>query len=55
MIAPGRLSDLVILQGDPLRDLQNLSRIDRVVKDGMVFDPAELMRSIRADATRAAR
>jgi hypothetical protein len=24
-----------------------VSRIDRVVKDGMVFDPAELMRSIR--------
>ena len=47
VIAPGRLADLVILQGDPLRDLQNLSRIDRVVKDGMVFDPAELMRSIR--------
>ena len=47
VIAPGRLADLVVLQGDPLRDLQNLSRIDRVVKDGMVFDPAELMRSIR--------
>ena len=47
VIAAGKLADLLILDDDPLRDLQNLSRIYRVIKDGIVFDPAELMRSIR--------
>jgi imidazolonepropionase-like amidohydrolase len=47
MIAPGRLADLVILDDDPLRDPGNLSHIHRVIKDGIVFDPGELMRSIQ--------
>ena len=47
VIAPGRLADLVILDDDPLRDPGNLSHIHRVIKDGIVFDPVELMRSIR--------
>jgi len=47
VIAPGRLADVLILDDDPLRDPENLSRIHRVIKDGIVFDPLELMRSIR--------
>jgi imidazolonepropionase-like amidohydrolase len=46
-IEPGRLADLVILDDDPLRDSANLSHIRRVIKDGIVFDPIELMRSIQ--------
>jgi imidazolonepropionase-like amidohydrolase len=46
-IAPGRLADLVIVHDDPLRDPQNLSHIYRVLKDGNVFDPDELLHSIR--------
>ena len=46
-IAPGRLADLVILDDDPLRDSANLSHIRLVIKDGIVFDPIELMRSIQ--------
>lgn len=42
----GRLADLVILDADPLADVGNLSRIDRVIRGGQVFDPAELIRSI---------
>jgi hypothetical protein len=51
-LAPGKLADLVILDADPLADLQNLARIHRVVKDGHVYDPRELMRSIGGDAAR---
>ncbi|HWH40265.1 MAG TPA: amidohydrolase family protein [Usitatibacter sp.] len=51
-LAPGKLADLVILDADPLVDVQNLSRIHRVVKDGHVYDPRELMRSIGGDAAR---
>ncbi|HET7400318.1 MAG TPA: amidohydrolase family protein [Usitatibacter sp.] len=51
-LVPGKLADLVILDADPLADVQNLSRIFRVVKDGNVYDPRELMRSIGGDAAR---
>jgi len=47
VISPGKLADLVILDGDPLADLSNLSRAHRVVKNGLVFDPASLTESVR--------
>lgn len=46
VVAPGRLADLVILDGDPLKDVKNLSTAWRVMKDGRMYDPAALMRSI---------
>lgn len=46
-IGPGKLADLVLLDADPLASLDNLGRIYRVIKDGQVFDPDELLRSIR--------
>jgi imidazolonepropionase-like amidohydrolase len=45
-VAPGMLADLVILDADPLEDIANLSRIHRVIKEGSVFAPSELMHSI---------
>jgi imidazolonepropionase-like amidohydrolase len=45
-LAAGRLADIVVLDADPLTDLRNLSRIHRVIKDGRVFAPGELMRSL---------
>lgn len=47
-IEPGRIADLVILDADPLANVANLCRVHRVIKDGRVFDPAELLASIRA-------
>ena len=46
-IAPGKLADLVILDADPLADVGNLSHAYRVLKNGVVFDPKELVDSIR--------
>jgi imidazolonepropionase-like amidohydrolase len=46
-VAAGKLADLVILDGDPLADVANLSRVWRVVKAGRTFDPDALIRSIR--------
>src|SRR5882757_8302820 len=47
-LAPGKLADLVILDADPLADVMNLAKIHRVIKDGKVFAPDELTRSIAA-------
>jgi imidazolonepropionase-like amidohydrolase len=46
-IAPGKLADLVLLDADPLADSANLSHAVRVIKAGVVYDPAVLIDSIR--------
>jgi imidazolonepropionase-like amidohydrolase len=46
-VAVGRRADLVLLDADPLVSVDNLARARLVVRAGRVFDPAELMASIR--------
>lgn len=46
-IEAGKLADLVVLDADPLADVNNLGKIHRVIKDGVVYNPTELIRSIR--------
>jgi imidazolonepropionase-like amidohydrolase len=46
-ITVGKLADLVVLDADPLADVQNLSHAYRVLKGGAVYDPVELMKSVR--------
>ena len=46
-IGPGMQADLVILDADPLANVDNLQRIDRVMKGGKLYAPDELIRSIR--------
>jgi imidazolonepropionase-like amidohydrolase len=46
-VAVGRRADLVLLAADPLVSVDNLARARLVVRAGRVFDPSELMTSIR--------
>jgi imidazolonepropionase-like amidohydrolase len=46
-IVPGKLADVVLLDADPLADMGNLSRAERVIKAGAVYDPKALIDSIR--------
>jgi imidazolonepropionase-like amidohydrolase len=39
-IAAGKHADLLILDGNPLEDIRHVARIHRVVKGGIVHDPA---------------
>ena len=41
-LAPGKLADLVVLDGDPLEDIRNTEDLALVVKGGEVFDAATL-------------
>lgn len=42
-VAAGKLADLVILDADPLEDISNTRAIHRVIKAGVVYDPADIL------------
>jgi len=42
-VEAGKLADLVILDANPLADIRNIRRIHRVIKGGVVYDPATLL------------
>lgn len=37
-IEPGKLADLIVVNEDPLQDIRNLKKLDRVIQDGKVID-----------------
>jgi imidazolonepropionase-like amidohydrolase len=43
-IAPGLAADLVLLAADPLADIRNVRRIERVIAGGRVYEPEALLR-----------
>jgi imidazolonepropionase-like amidohydrolase len=43
-IEPGKLADIVVVDGDPLSDIKNLRNTRLVIKDGRVFDRQTLLR-----------
>lgn len=46
-IEPGKYADLVVVRGDPLRDITDTRDVRVVIKAGRVYDPAELLASVR--------
>jgi hypothetical protein len=45
-IAPGRLADFVLLEGDPTADIRAVRRARMVVKDGAVYFPSEIYQAV---------
>jgi len=41
-IAPGKLADLILVNGDPTAQIGDIRRVDTVIKNGDVYRPAEL-------------
>ncbi len=46
VIAAGALADMILVEGDPTKDLRDLRRITTVVKDGKVYDPAAIEKAL---------
>ncbi len=46
-IEAGKLADLIITEANPLEDVGNLHTLYRVIKGGVVYDPAEFLRPQR--------
>ena len=45
-IAPGKLADLIVVDGDPSTRIGDIRRVQAIVKDGIVFHPADLYRAL---------
>jgi imidazolonepropionase-like amidohydrolase len=46
-IAAGKNADLVVVKGDPTRDINTVENVEVVFKDGVAYDPAKLEESVR--------
>jgi hypothetical protein len=46
-IQVGKQADLVVLKGDPSQHIQAVEDVELVFKDGVAFDPAKLINSVR--------
>ncbi len=46
-IAPGKQADLVVLDGNPVQRIADIEKVSLVFKDGVAFDPAKLLESVR--------
>jgi hypothetical protein len=45
-IAPGKLADLILVDGDPAARIADIRRVVLTVKGGVVYDPAEIYKSM---------
>ena len=45
-IAAGKAADLVVLAGNRAKNIDDVKRMETVFKDGVGYDPANLMRSV---------
>ncbi|MDE2137147.1 MAG: amidohydrolase family protein [Gammaproteobacteria bacterium] len=46
VIAPGKLADLILVDGDPSVHIADIDRIDAVMKGGRLYDPARIEASL---------
>ncbi|MFI5088499.1 MAG: amidohydrolase family protein [Terriglobales bacterium] len=46
-IAPGKQADLVVIHGDPSANVADIEKIETVFKDGIGYDSAKLINSVR--------
>jgi hypothetical protein len=46
-IAPGKQADLVVIKGDPSKNIVDIENVETVFKDGIGYDSAKLSESVR--------
>jgi imidazolonepropionase-like amidohydrolase len=46
-IAPGKQADLVVIKGDPAQKIEDIENVEIVFKDGVGYDSAKLIESVR--------
>lgn len=46
VIAPGKIADLVVLNQDPVANIENIGDIDKVIAKGIIYDPQILRKDL---------
>jgi hypothetical protein len=46
-ITPGKQADLVVIKGDPSKQIEDIEKVETVFKDGIGYDSAKLIESVR--------
>jgi imidazolonepropionase-like amidohydrolase len=46
VIAPGKLADMILVDGDPTKNIQDLDKITTVIKGGKVYDPEAIEKAL---------
>jgi imidazolonepropionase-like amidohydrolase len=46
-LAVGKAADIVVIHGDPSANINDIEKVELVFKDGVGFDPAKLLNSVR--------
>jgi imidazolonepropionase-like amidohydrolase len=46
-LAAGKIADIVVIRGDPSANINDIEKVDTVFKDGVGYDPAKLIESVR--------
>ncbi|MDJ1466777.1 amidohydrolase family protein [Xanthocytophaga flava] len=45
-ITKGKIADVILVDGDPIRNISDIRRVSLVVKDGNLYDPKKLLKAI---------
>ena len=46
VIAAGKLADMILIEGDPTKNMSDLRKITTVIKGGQVYDPAAIEKAL---------
>ena len=46
LVAPGKLADMILVDGDPAKNIRDLDKITTVIKGGKVYDPAAIEKAL---------
>jgi imidazolonepropionase-like amidohydrolase len=46
IIAPGKLADMILVDGDPTKNIRDIDRITTVIKSGKVYDPTAVEKAL---------
>ena len=46
VIAAGKLADMILIDGDPTKNIRDLDKVTTVIKDGNVYDPIAIEKAL---------
>lgn len=48
-LEPGKVADLVVVRGDPTKDIRDIENTETTFKDGLGHDPAKLLQQVKSN------